>query len=63
MKKLVLTLVVMLMVVSVAMALTLPRNETFYEGGAMWGPLTNFNPLNSGNFNGQREDVCAFHNP
>jgi len=48
-KKLVLTLVVMLMVVSVAMALTLPRNETFYEGGAMWGPLTNFNPLNSGN--------------
>lgn len=47
-KKIVLVTMVALLLVSVAMALTLPRNETFYEGGAMWGPLTNFNPLNAG---------------
>jgi len=45
-KKIVLAAVVALMVASVAMALTLPRNETLYFGGSMWGPLTNFNPLN-----------------
>ncbi len=49
MKKIVLVTIVVLLVASVAMALTLPRNETFYEGGAMWGPLTNFNPLNAAN--------------
>jgi len=48
-KKIVLVAIVVLLAASVAMALTLPRNETFYEGGAMWGPLTNFNPLNAAN--------------
>ncbi|BBJ28998.1 ABC transporter substrate-binding protein [Athalassotoga saccharophila] len=46
MKKIVLMTAVVLLVASVAMALTLPRNETLYFGGSMWGPLTNFNPLN-----------------
>ncbi len=44
--KLVLTLIVLIVIASLAMAITLPRNETLYLGGAMWGPLTNFNPLN-----------------
>ncbi len=32
---------------SVAVAQTLPRNQTLYIGGFQWGPPTNFNPLAS----------------
>ncbi len=32
---------------SIAVAQSLPRNETLYIGGHQWGPPTNFNPLSS----------------
>jgi peptide/nickel transport system substrate-binding protein len=34
-------------VMAVDLPQTLPRNETLYVGGLIWGPPQNFNPLNS----------------